>query len=361
MILRGIIRFCTVAVLAAALLACGKEPQPAGGGSGSQEPPVVTVLYDVQALGDCSYNDLIYAGVERAALKHGFRTVHHAPLSASDGQRFLQETITAMSGATDGVKRLLIVTSEAYDALLRQNNKKLESNPDADLLYLETDKPFDGKGSTLILPYYGAMYEAGALLPAFSIQARVVGANPQNVSVAAAIDGFRDGFATSHVVSSKILLQGEKTLTVEYLSQTVSGGYSISDADALKFLYPGGEQFWQTTTLVPVCGGAGVTFARLIDIFQNYMYLGIDVAVPSPYSHVAAVKHIDEAVGLCIGQWLKGEMPAHQSLGLESGYTGVVLNPIDKTAKEAVELDLPASLRETIHREAIAKEAAYGK
>ena len=31
-----------------------------------------------------------------------------------------------------------------------------------DLLYLETSEPLDGKGSTLCLPYYGAMYEGGA-------------------------------------------------------------------------------------------------------------------------------------------------------------------------------------------------------
>ena len=30
------------------------------------------------------------------------------------------------------------------------------------LLYLETSEPLDGKGSTLCLPYYGAMYEGGA-------------------------------------------------------------------------------------------------------------------------------------------------------------------------------------------------------
>ena len=342
---------------ALALLSCGKQsPDDAADGT-----PVVYVLYDPLALGDGSYNDLICAGVERAAVEHGLRTEHYAPLTFSDGQRFLRETIDEMAAAKDGVRRLLIVTSQSYDALVRQNNKKLEGNPKADLLYLETDQPLDGKGSTLILPYYGAMYEAGALLPAFSIRARVIGANPKTLPVVQAIDGFRDGFATTHVTSSRLTLQGEKSLTLEYLSQQDGGGFSISDAEALRILYPEGEQFWQATTLVPVCGGAGGTFARLIDILKNYMYMGIDVALPSAFSHLAAVKHIDRAMVLCIGQWLEGGMPAHQSLGLESGYTGVVLDPVDQVAREAIAKDLPAALREKIHQEAIEKEKAYEK
>ena len=350
------IRFFAVAALAVTMLSCGKE-----GGTVSDEPPIVTVFYDPLALGDGSYNDLICAGVERAAVEKGLRTVHCSANTLADGKRLLENAIKDAAEAKDGVRRLIIVTSESYDAVVRGNNKKLEANPNADLLYLETEKPLDGKGSTLILPYYGAFYEAGALLPAFSVKARVIGANPHTPGVKQAIDGFRAGFATTHVQSSQPLLQGDKEITVEYLSQSADDGFSITEEKALWTLYPEGEQFWQTTTLVPVCGGAAGTFARLIDIFQNYMYLGVDVAIPSAYSHVAAVKHIDRAVQLCIGQWLDGGIPAHQTLGLASGYTGVVLDPIDLSAREAVEKDLPATLRETIHREAIEKEEAYEK
>ena len=61
--------------------------------------PLVTVIYDPNAVGDGNYNDLIYQSVEQAAKEH-------------------------------------------------------------DLLYLDTSEPLDGKGSTLYLPYYGRIRHA---------------------------------------------------------------------------------------------------------------------------------------------------------------------------------------------------------
>ena len=343
-----------VAALAVSLMACSKQ-----GGEESGGDPVVTVIYDPLSLGDRSYNDLIYSGVERAAIEKGLKTYHYSPQSFGEGRQILEKTISEMASARDGVKRLLIVASESYDNIVRTNNKKLEANPNADLLYLETNKPLEGKGSTLDLPYYGALYEAGALLPAFSIHARVMGANPHSRAVSQAIAGFRAGFATTHIKSSLPILQDEKTVSVEYLSQDAGGGFSISDADALRIMYPEGEEFWNSYTLIPICGGAGGTFSRLVNLLGNYQYMGIDTAVPSAYCQVSAVKHIDRALLLCIDQWLQGGLPAHQTLGLRSGYTGVELNPIENQAKESMKKDISAAARELIHQEAIEEEEAY--
>ena len=70
-----------------------------------------------------------------------------------------------MAIAKDDVRRLAIIAGSSYDAKLRRSNWLLEKNTNTDLLYLETDTPLDGKGSTLFLPYYGAMYKAGAVSP----------------------------------------------------------------------------------------------------------------------------------------------------------------------------------------------------
>ena len=52
--------------------------------------PLVTVIYDPNAVGDGNYNDLIYQSVEQAARPHlpecgagrqGARPAHHAPLA----------------------------------------------------------------------------------------------------------------------------------------------------------------------------------------------------------------------------------------------------------------------------------------
>ena len=41
--------------------------------------PLVTVIYDPNAVGDGNYNDLIYQSVEQAAKEHGLRTMHLSP------------------------------------------------------------------------------------------------------------------------------------------------------------------------------------------------------------------------------------------------------------------------------------------
>ena len=124
--------------------------------------PLVTVIYDPNAVGDGNYNDLIYQSVEQAAKEHDLRTMHLSPSSRTEGLAYLETLFEQMSAAQDTVRRLFIVAAASYDDYLRRNNRRLEANPYTNLLYLETSEPLDGKGSTLCLPYYGAMYEGGA-------------------------------------------------------------------------------------------------------------------------------------------------------------------------------------------------------
>jgi len=71
-------------VLAASLLltCCTKEgdviyqTDPADAPSTT---PLVTVIYDPNAVGDGNYNDLIYQSVEQAAKEHDLRTMHLSP------------------------------------------------------------------------------------------------------------------------------------------------------------------------------------------------------------------------------------------------------------------------------------------
>lgn len=152
--------------------------------------PMVTVVYSPDALGDRSYNDLIYAGVESVSTQNDLRTLHLSPATREEGLSYLENIFQQMETPGDTVRRLLIVASADYDAWLRQNNKRLEVNPRADLLYFETSTPLDGKGSTLFMPYYGAMYEAGAVAPYFQPKALLIGANPEDEPVSEAMQGF---------------------------------------------------------------------------------------------------------------------------------------------------------------------------
>ena len=118
--------------------------------------PLVTVIYDANALGDRSFNDLIYEGVERTAQELGLRTMQQSPRTYEEGVQYLELMFRQMESAKDSVRRLFIVTSTGYDDFIRKNNKRLEANPYADLLYLETRTPLEAKSSapyTVCLPY----------------------------------------------------------------------------------------------------------------------------------------------------------------------------------------------------------------
>ena len=94
--------------------------------------PLVTVIYDPGALGDLSYNDLVYEGVERAANRNGLRVRQISPRNRGEGLTFLAGVIDQMSNTTDTTRQLLIVAGSSYDEYLRANNKRLETNPKAD-------------------------------------------------------------------------------------------------------------------------------------------------------------------------------------------------------------------------------------
>ena len=73
----------------------------------ASQAPLVTVVYDANALGDRSYNDLVYEGVERAAGELGLRTMQLSPQSKEEGERYLE--LIFMETVRDTVRRLFIV------------------------------------------------------------------------------------------------------------------------------------------------------------------------------------------------------------------------------------------------------------
>lgn len=319
--------------------------------------PLVTVVYDPDALGDHSYNDLVCQGVEAAAVKYGLRTMQLSPASREEGLAYLETIFQQMSTQRDTIRRLFVVASTGYDSWLRQNNSRLEGNPYADLLYLETDTPLEGKGSTLYIHYYGAMYEAGAITPCFSPDVLLVGANPENKSVAEAIQGFSDGYNTEYVTPSR---NEEKHLNIRYIGQHEGEGYEISDDEALKMMTSvDWNRLFCIPMIVPVCGGAAMSFHRMADSVTQFLFMGVDAKKTSAECPYSAVKHIDRAVEVTIGQWLSAEgMPKHQSLGMADGYTEVLIHPVNGLFVSWYKNVPPEETLRAIHEEAVRKEGA---
>ena len=319
--------------------------------------PMVTVLYDPGALGDMTYNDLIYEGVERAAVNNGLYTRQLSPRTKEEGLRYLSALIDQMSNTTDTTRQLLIVAGSSYNEYLRANNKRLEANPNVDLLYFETTQPLEGKGSSIHIRFYGAMYEAGAVTPFFTPEVLLVAANPYDSGATDAVAGFQDGFLTDYVNPDR----GEKKIFREYLSDEAGSGYTIADSTALRLMM---SQPWShyTKMIVPVCGGSSAVFRRLVENISSYEVMGIDNVNISTSCSFTAVKHADDVVEHCIQQWLSDEgLPKHQSVGLAEGYTGTVYHPVNTSMWILYDRDVPEDVRQTIREEAIRKEAEYGK
>ena len=361
--MRGfILRVCAcIPVMALIVASCGKDPlyvtDPDDAPSGA---PMVTVLYDPGALGDMTYNDLIYAGVERAAAKYGLRTRQLSPSSKEEGMKYVSALLAEQESARDTVRHLLIVPGASYEEYLRANNHRLEANPRADLLFFGTTKPFEGKGSSLHISFYGAMYEAGAVNRFYSEQILLVAANPKTSGVADAVAGCRDGFWASYTEQVWGESPDKTDLFLEYLADEPGEGFTIDDASALNLML---SQPWQygSGIVIPVCGGANAVFRRMAEYTGTFKVLGIDRVIPSTACNFAAIKHSDVAAELCIGQWMSAEgLPKHQTLGLADGFTEMVYCSTDGDTS-AYDFIVPEWIRKKIHQDALEKEAAYGK
>ncbi len=299
---------------------------------GEEQPPatpLVTVIYDPDGLGDRSYNDLIYKGVEEAAKKYGLRTLQLAPENREQGLAYLETMFKQIENLNDTVRRLFVTPSIVYDAYIRANNKRLETNPYADLLFMETAKPLDGKGSTFYIDYYGAMYMSGCMVhyAAWDLVSLLL-ANPYIQTVKEAGDGFQAGFNdTPQLNVDKPLL-----LDVRYLSEDPVGGFKIADSTATRIFneerhYISGKNV-NNVTLVPVCGGAMHAFFRAAkSIVSSYKYVGVDGDMTADKDNCifSTLKRIDKVMVDYIGMWLNGTMPKHQILGLADGATDVIV------------------------------------
>ena len=331
-------------MLATMLVSCTKDriilPNPDE--EQASGAPLVIVIYGPNSLGDRSYCDLIYTGVERAAQRYGLRTLQFSPESDEEGLAYLETIISEMEMASDTVRRLLITPGVGFDSYIRANSHRLESNPCADLLYMETATPLEGKGSTLYLTYYGAMYMGGCMIhyTAENLVSLVL-ANPYTLTVREAGEGFLAGFNDSQRPDSL-------ALHVRYLSQEPATGFTLSDTTAMRIIDE--ESTWLGTepsdfTMLPICGGSMHSLIRSIrgtQLFAHNQYIGIDgnMNADTYFCPFSIVKHIDRVMEDYIEMWLNGRMPKHQTLGLADGATGVIVgNPYTPNNLHLIDID----------------------
>jgi basic membrane protein A len=193
---------------------------------------------------------------------------------------------------------------------------------------METTTQLEGKGSTLYVDYYGAMYMGGCMAQyGANFLVSLILANPYTQSVVEAGEGFKAGFNDTPTLNPRYPI----TLHERYLSNEPAGGFTIADSTATRIFKEEcdylAEGWKDNVTIVPVCGGAMQVFFRVVRSTLTENYIGIDGDMTEdtyccPYS---ILKHIDKVMVDYVGMWLNGSMPKHQTLGLADGATDVII------------------------------------
>ena len=303
----------------------------------TDETPMLVVLYPIDGLGDRSYVDNIYRGVEKAALEHGLKVQHLMPYSYEEGTAYIENFMK--SDAEEPNRRLYIITEPSFEELVMRLAPQFAESDKRQLLFLETRQEIPHI-HTLYLPFYGVNYAAGRLAQQMSDVNRVAifQANEQLAILQEATRGFTDGFQA-----------GEGELLNTYIMDEGFLGFSMADK-----LYQEAYRINDLFDLVlPLCGGSAQGLFRYNREYptNSFYTVGVDadMSVYSDRVPFSCVKHMDRIMQLCVEQWLEGELPSHQSLGLSEGYTDLMLAPQYEPQFAA---QLPQVMAEAIEREA---------
>ena len=300
--------------------------------------PIVTVIYPTDGLGDRSYVDKIYLGADRASREDGVRVQHLIPSTLEEARDYVIQALEY--DPEDGIKRLFIIAETGLDDQLEELAARAPEDNLRQYLYIDSRRNVPGI-HTIFLPLYGVCYEAGVLASSMEgvESAAVINANPILPTLQEATRAFREGF-------------GADGVEVLYLTEDY-GGFDMA-----------GELYQQSYELdgkyqiaLPLCGGSAQGLFRYNREFpdDSFYTIGVDAEMSaySPRVPFSCVKHIDRAIQESIRKWRRGALPEHQHLGLESGYTELLIS-------EAYARQFGPAL-ERIHQAAIEKENAYEK
>ncbi len=309
--------------------------------------PVVFFIYGNGDMGDLGYIDNLYRGVVKAT-DAGDMLLSCAELPSdtskiADAFRYF---LDYMQQTGQRRRALVVIANNNYEPLLHSYGSLLSQNNNVDVLLVESNDTTLPVYSVQF-PQYGVYYQAGCVVGScLSDVGRVLvaTANAATPVLAEMRQGFADGMAATN---------GAVQVDNRYLSDRASGGYNVADsvyrrAAAIDSLYQ---------MVVPLCGGTVQGFLRYNREHPASFYtLGVDTDMQAYSSRVpfSVVKHLDQAVQQWITRWAAGDKPdKHQSLGLASGYTELVISDAYKSRiGTAADLYLSA---------AIAKENEYGK
>ncbi|MGN0257889.1 MAG: BMP family ABC transporter substrate-binding protein [Bacteroides sp.] len=301
------------------------------------ETPMLVVVYPIDGLGDRSYVDNIYRGVEKVALEYGLKVQHLMPYSYEEGTTYIENFMK--SDAEEPNRRLYIITEPSFEELVVRLAPQFAESDKRQLLFLETRKEIPN-AHTLYLPFYGVNFAAGRLAQQMADVNRVAifQANDQLAILKEATQGFTEGFEAGEGQSLNTYIMDEGFLGFAMADKLYQEAYRINELFDL---------------VLPLCGGSAQGLFRYNREYptSSFYTVGIDadMSVYSDRVPFSCVKHMDRIIQRCVEQWMADELPVHQSLGLKEGFTELVLAP---KYEQQFAAQLPQVVAEAIEREA---------
>ncbi len=304
--------------------------------------PELTVIHEVNGLGDRGYNDAIHRGLRQGKNSYDYRLQMCVPDTYDEAEQAFLQWIEAPN---EGRRRLMVLGADSYDFLVEKYADRIPDNDSAQVLWLESRRR-DLPVHTLYMSLYGAAYTTAALtalLPHADSCAIVCGTTFAEGAMADVVQGFNHAMQEKRGTQAKVF-----SLAAD------ASGFNMADS-----LYHKCFTLEQTYGFVlPVAGGSNEGLYRFTREYPHTFYtagMDGDYSEHSPTMFVSIVKHIDQAVLETVGSWMAGEpLPRHQRPGLESGMVEVM--PSTYGVIEGIETPI-AELRP----EAIEKENAYEK
>lgn len=297
---------------------------------------MIVAFYPPEGLGDMTFVDGVYQGVEAAVIKHNLFNYFYVPDDLESGCEQLRSLICDQSYPT---KILFLVLGAQYEEVVKECSDAIGANDNVDVVLIET-RSIIPNVSTVYISLYGVLYEASHLVATMDDvqRAAIVSALPGLDATADAEAGFRDGPFDVDSISTL------------YLSDDFDG-FNMADS-----LYRLSYELQQTYDLVvPLCGGSIQGLLRYNREYPSTSFYTVgmdaDMSVYSQRVPFSCVKRGGDVAAQCIEQWLNGTMPQYQFFGLENGYTRIELADDTRTDWKQLLSD--------IETEAIEKEKQY--
>lgn len=204
------------------------------------ETPLLVVVYPIDGLGDRSYVDNIYRGVEKAALQYGLKVQHLMPYTYEEGTAYIENFMK--SEAEEPNRRLYIITEPTFEELVTRLAPQFAESDKRQLLFLETRKEIP-HAHTLYLPFYGVNFAAGRLAQQLADVDRVAifQANEQLAILKEATQGFTEGFEAGEGQSLHTYIMDEGFLGFAMADKLYQESYRINELFDL---------------VLPLCGGS---------------------------------------------------------------------------------------------------------